>query len=63
MNAAKAVGATPAATWRVTPPASATPGTQWPLTVDGTAESPTGPLRYSATEQVVTVPPAPAADA
>ncbi|MFH9740914.1 NPCBM/NEW2 domain-containing protein [Streptomyces roseolus] len=58
-----AAGATLTTTWRVAPPATAAPGTRWPLTVDGTAESPTGPLRCSATERVSTVPPAPVADA
>ncbi|MCB5164538.1 sulfatase-like hydrolase/transferase [Streptomyces bambusae] len=58
-----AAGAALTTTWRVTPPATAAPGTRWPLTVDGTAESQTGPLRFSATEPVSTVPPAPVADA
>ncbi|MFE5620963.1 sulfatase-like hydrolase/transferase [Streptomyces virginiae] len=56
-------GATLTASWRVTPPATAAAGTQWPLSVDGTAQSPTGPLRYSAAERIATVPPAPLADA
>ncbi|MEU9256467.1 sulfatase-like hydrolase/transferase [Streptomyces sp. NPDC048270] len=56
-------GAALAVTWRVTPPATAAPGTRWPLTVSGTAEATSGPVRYSATERIVTVPPAPTADA
>ncbi|MFJ3727993.1 sulfatase-like hydrolase/transferase [Streptomyces sp. NPDC090045] len=58
-----AAGAVLTTSWKVTPPATAAAGTQWPLTVDGTAESPTGALRFAATERVSTVPPAPAADA
>ncbi|MFE2480763.1 NPCBM/NEW2 domain-containing protein [Streptomyces sp. NPDC059389] len=58
-----AAGATLTTSWQVTPPPTASPGTQWPLTVDGTAQSPTGLLRYSVPERVSTVPAAPVADA
>ncbi|MFF0217791.1 sulfatase-like hydrolase/transferase [Streptomyces vinaceus] len=57
-----APGAALTTSWRVTPPAAAAPGTQWPLTVEGTAQSPTGPLRFSVPERVSTVPAAPVAD-
>ncbi|MFE6910752.1 sulfatase-like hydrolase/transferase [Streptomyces erythrochromogenes] len=55
-------GAALTTTWQVTPPPTAAAGTQWPLTVDGTAQTPAGPVRYSAPERVSTVPPAPVAD-
>ncbi|MFD8791222.1 sulfatase-like hydrolase/transferase [Streptomyces vinaceus] len=57
-----APGAALTTSWRATPPVAAAPGTQWTLTVDGTAQSPTGPLRFSVPERVSTVPAAPVAD-
>ncbi|MER7763191.1 sulfatase-like hydrolase/transferase [Streptomyces sp. NPDC097619] len=50
------------ASWQVTPPANATPGTAWTITAEGTAATATGPVRYPASGTVPTVPAAPARD-
>ncbi|GHB82010.1 hypothetical protein GCM10010347_61160 [Streptomyces cirratus] len=48
--------------WRVTPPANASPATAWTLTAEGGALAPGGPVRYPATGTVPTPPPAPTRD-
>ncbi|MGG8410511.1 NPCBM/NEW2 domain-containing protein, partial [Streptomyces sp. 12297] len=48
--------------WQVTPPANATPATAWALTAEGTADTPSGPVRYPATGTVPTPPAAPVRD-
>ncbi|MFJ4775640.1 sulfatase-like hydrolase/transferase [Streptomyces sp. NPDC088762] len=48
--------------WQVTPPANATPATAWALAAEGTADTPSGPVRYPAAGTVPTPPAAPVRD-
>ncbi|MEU6486846.1 sulfatase-like hydrolase/transferase [Streptomyces sp. NPDC046887] len=57
-----APGARLTASWQVTPPAGAAPGTPWPLTATGTATAPGGPVTYTDRATVTTPPPAPTRD-
>ncbi|AZM93618.1 sulfatase-like hydrolase/transferase [Streptomyces sp. W1SF4] len=57
-----AAGGRLTASWQVTPPANAAPATAWPLTAEGTATAPQGPVRYAATGTTATPPPAPTRD-
>ncbi|MFF5938093.1 sulfatase-like hydrolase/transferase [Streptomyces sp. NPDC012508] len=50
------------ASWRVTPPTNTAPATTWTLTVEGSAVTPAGPVRYPAMGTVPTPPPAPTRD-
>ncbi|MEU8761461.1 sulfatase-like hydrolase/transferase [Streptomyces sp. NPDC048659] len=58
-----AAGARLTAAWQVTAPAGTAPGGAWPLTAEGAALAPGGPVRYAADGTVPTPPPAPTADA
>ncbi|MEX0172311.1 sulfatase-like hydrolase/transferase [Streptomyces sp. LMG1-1-1.1] len=57
-----APGARLTTAWQVTPPAGAPAATPWPLTAEGTALAPGGPVRYAADGTVTTPPPAPTRD-
>ncbi|MFJ3581785.1 sulfatase-like hydrolase/transferase [Streptomyces sp. NPDC090127] len=57
-----AAGGRLTASWKVTPPAHTAAATAWPLTVEGSARTPAGPVRYPATGTVTTPPPAPTRD-
>ncbi|MEU6985152.1 sulfatase-like hydrolase/transferase [Streptomyces sp. NPDC046324] len=57
-----AAGGRLTASWQVTPPTNTAPATTWTLTVEGSAVTPAGPVRYPATGTVPTPPPAPTRD-
>ncbi|MFF1873309.1 sulfatase-like hydrolase/transferase [Kitasatospora herbaricolor] len=58
-----AAGAVLGASWQVTAPATAPPGTSWSLSPTATARSAGGPLAFTTTARIPTLPAPPSADA